>query len=116
MNPYDEHQIELRSDEVQEILGTPPSWLVRWGTTVTFLGFLALIAAGWMVRYPDVIKAKIVLTTGNPPVELVARTGGHIARLMIQDNEMVSKGTDLVVLQSTARYEDIVQLDRSVSR
>jgi multidrug resistance efflux pump len=116
MNPYDDHQIELRSDEVQEILGTPPGWLIRWGTTAAFLTFLVLIAVGWMVRYPDVIKAKIVLTTGNPPVELVARTDGNIARLLVQDNEMVGRGTELVVLQSTARYEDIVQLDINVAR
>jgi hypothetical protein len=26
--------IELRSEPVQEILGKPPKWLVRWGITV----------------------------------------------------------------------------------
>ncbi|MEY3249278.1 MAG: hypothetical protein RL742_1321 [Bacteroidota bacterium] len=116
MNPYDEHQIELRSDEVQEILGTPPGWLIRWGTTAALFTFAVLLAAGWMVRYPDLIKAKIVLTTGNPPVALVARTDGNIVRLMVQDNEMVAKGAELLVLESTARYEDIVQLDQSVTR
>ncbi len=116
MNPYDEHQIELRSDEVQEILGTPPGWLIRWGTTAAFFTFAVLLAAGWMVRYPDLIKAKIVLTTGNPPVALVARTDGNIVRLMVQDNEMVAKGAELLVLESTARYEDIVQLDQNVTR
>jgi HlyD family secretion protein len=116
MNPYDEHQIELRSDEVQEILGTPPGWLIRWGTTAALFTFAVLLAAGWMVRYPDLIKAKIVLTTGNPPVALVARTDGNIVRLMVQDNEMVAKGAELLVLESTARYEDIVQLDQNVTR
>ena len=30
------HLPELRSSEVNEVLSTPPSWLVRWGTTVFF--------------------------------------------------------------------------------
>ncbi|MGI9161200.1 MAG: hypothetical protein ACR2K1_15755 [Saprospiraceae bacterium] len=96
MNPYDEHQIELRSDEVQEILGTPPGWLIRWGTTAALFTFAVLLAAGWMLRYPDLIKAKIVLTTGNPPVALVARSDGNFVRVMVHDLVMVAKGADLL--------------------
>ena len=47
--------VELRSEEVQEILGTPPGWLVRWGTMVVLLGFGLLCRfriaylVGWMI-------------------------------------------------------------------
>ena len=60
----EEHEsIELRSEEIQEILGTPPRKIVRWGTTIAFLTFCFLIFVSYFVRYPDVIKAPIVLTT-----------------------------------------------------
>jgi hypothetical protein len=29
--------IELRSEEVQEILGRPPQWIIRWGITIIFI-------------------------------------------------------------------------------
>lgn len=110
-----EENIELRSEDVEEILGTPPSWLVQWGTTVVLLCFGILLFTGWMIRYPDVIGAKVVLTTAVPPVDVVARTEGHIAKLLVQDNLEVTRGKVLVVLQSTSRYEDVMQLDQSVS-
>ena len=30
----DTTDLELRSEEVQEILTTPPSWMIRWGNLV----------------------------------------------------------------------------------
>ena len=49
--------VELRSEEVQEILGTPPNWLVRWGTLVVLVGFSFLLCVAWFVRYPDVVSS-----------------------------------------------------------
>ena len=112
----DQKQIELRSDEVQEILGNPPGWLVRWGTTVVLIGFVTLLVVSWMVRYPDVIAAKIILTTSNPPVSLEARTDAPISRLLVAENEQVKAGDALVVLGSTARFEDVWSLDDMVDQ
>ena len=84
--------VELRSEEVQEILGTPPSWLVRWGTVVVLLGFGLLLGAAWFVRYPDVVASdKLSITTANPPVEVVARTNGKVMLLLVDDNDSVAE-------------------------
>ncbi len=112
----EEKEIELRSDEVQEILGTPPGWLVRWGTLALFVGIGMLIWVSWLIRYPDVIGAKVVLTTAVPPVEIVARVEGRIAGLLVHDKQEVQEGDVLMVLQSTAKYANVVELDNLVAR
>ena len=67
----DYERIELRSEEVQEILGTPPSWLVRWGTLV-IVGVLASLGVlSYVVKYPDVIMADAMITTSAPPTSVV---------------------------------------------
>ena len=106
--------VELRSEEVQEILGTPPGWLVSWGTMIVLLCFTALLGVAAMISYPDVIEAKVVITTAIPPVDVIARTDGHIARLFVRDKVAVKQGTILAVLQSTANFEDIQKLDSAV--
>lgn len=110
----DFENIELRSDEVQEILGTPPRMLIRWGTTVLLLGLIALVFVAWYVKYPDVISAPMVLTSNVPPVEVIARTEGHIAQFNVEDKSQVNSGTILLVLQSTANYKDVMTLEKSV--
>lgn len=103
--------VELRSEEVQEILGTPPGWLVRWGTIVVLLGFGLLLGVAWFVRYPDVvISDKLSITTAEPPVEVVARNDGRITQLLVLDTAIVMEKQPLAVLQSTANYEDVNQL------
>lgn len=113
--PTDRERIELRSDDVQEILGTPPGWLVRWGTMVVLFGFVMMLLAGWFIRYPDVINADVMLTTTAPPVEVVARTDGHVTRLFVRDTQMVRRDSVLAVIQSTAKYADIQWLDKALS-
>ena len=107
----DREYVELRSEDVQEILGTPPGWLVRWGTSIALVGFIMMLAAAWFVRYPDVVEAKVVVTTATPPVDVVARTDGRIAQLLVTDTAQVSANQLLAVLQSTANYRDVLFLD-----
>lgn len=102
------------SEDMSEILGTPPSLLVQWGTTVILVVFSLLLVAGWVIRYPDVITARVEFTTAVPPVDVVARTEGHIQQFLVADNEQVEEGRPLVVLENTAIFRDIQALDALV--
>ncbi len=44
--------IELRSEKVRELLGEIPSSLVRWGTAIIAIVFIALVAAVCLLPYP----------------------------------------------------------------
>jgi multidrug resistance efflux pump len=110
----EQHYVELRSEDVQEILGTPPHWLVRWGTAIVLAGFAMMICAAWFIRYPDVVEAKVTITTAVPPVDVVARTDGRIYKVLTPDKKLVQENDLLVVMQSTADYEDVLNLDMAV--
>ncbi len=44
--------IELRSEKVRELLGEIPSSLVRWGTAIIVIVFIALVLAVCLLPYP----------------------------------------------------------------
>lgn len=112
----EEHErIELRSEEVQEILGTPPGRVVTWGTIVVLACVVVIGWLSWWVKYPDKIKVPITLTALSPPVKLVARTDGHIAKLTVNNEQEVKEGELLVVMQSTADFTDVLFLDSLVT-
>src|SRR5262249_55132589 len=60
-------ELDLHSEHVQEVLGVPPRWLVRWGSTVVFAIVVALVELSWILQYPDVIPASLFVTTPTPP-------------------------------------------------
>jgi hypothetical protein len=105
-------KIELRSEEIQEILGTPPRKIVRWGTTAVFLSFCAMLFVSYFIHYPDIIKAPIVLMTPNPPIELTAPADASILMLYVVNGQPVIKGDILGQLDGLADYNDIFFLKR----
>jgi hypothetical protein len=50
--------LELRSEPVTEILGSPPKSIIRWGITVMFLIIIMLFVGSWFFKYPEVIITK----------------------------------------------------------
>lgn len=104
-------RIELRSDEVQEIMGKTPHWLIRWGSTVILLVILVLLGLSWFVQYPDIVKGRVTIMTENPPIPLVARSSGQVEALFVKDGDSVIQGDLIGVIQSPADHRQILQLE-----
>lgn len=105
-------QDERHSSEVQEIMGLIPSWIVRWGIAV-IAGIFALIIIGCcIIKYPETVTASVVITTGNPPSELVVRTGGIIDTLCVENNARVAQNDMIAAVVSTASTADIMAVKR----
>lgn len=104
------NDIELRNEEVQEILTRVPHWMIRWGNVVVLVILLLLFWASYVVRYPDMIPTQIVITTAVPPEKLVARTSGKIEAVLVKDKALVAKNTPLAVIENAANYKDVFLL------
>ncbi len=110
----EQEQLELRSEEVQDILGRPPRRLVRWGITVVFAVVAGLFIGSYFFKYPEVITAPIVVTTENLPVNVVAKTAGRIDTLFVREKQEVQKGQLLAVIENPAALPDMLWLMRRV--
>ena len=103
--------IDLRSEEVQEILTRVPNWMIRWGNTL-FLSLIVLVLVmAWFIKYPDIIQTSVFLTTENPAEKVYARTTARIDSIFIEPNQQVFSGQPLALLENTADYSDIVYLE-----
>jgi HlyD family secretion protein len=105
-------EIELRSEEVQEVMGKIPPWILRWGITVLFLVILALVIGSCFFRYPDVITAEMTLTGQYPVAQVVSRASGKISKLYVTDGQDVTEGSLLAVIENPASTEDVFRLKK----
>ena len=103
-------KIELRSEEVQEIMGTPPVWIVRWGITIILVVLAVLLAGSFFYKYPDLIDARITILSENPPVQVVARSDGKLVNIFIADKQKVEAGQLLGIIENPANYADVYKL------
>jgi multidrug resistance efflux pump len=99
--------IELRSEEVQEILTKVPHWMIRWGNVLFLFLILLLCALSWIVKYPDVVISEVILTTENPPQKEYAKVTGKIDTIFVSDSDNVSDQQPLAILENTANYKDV---------
>jgi len=105
-------KIEIRSDEVQELLGQVPKWIIRWGTSAILMIFLLVIIGSGLFKYPEIQPSTIILTTENPPAKLVANTYGKITRLFIEDKQKVKAGDHIVLIESAADYQNVLEIEK----
>ncbi len=102
--------IDLRSEEVQEILTKVPHWMIRWGNVLFLSLIIMLLVISWFVKYPDIIPSEAIITTHIPPQKEYAKTTGKIDAILIEDNQTVSRKQPLAVLENTANYKDVFKL------
>ncbi|MDP1816526.1 MAG: HlyD family efflux transporter periplasmic adaptor subunit [Leadbetterella sp.] len=107
---------ELVNSNVDEVLNKPPTWLIRWGTTVFFLAFVMLIAITWFVEYPDLVGAPLKVVSNNLPKNIVSKTDGNLIKLYVTEGQEVKKGDVLAYLESTASHDEVLELEKTVNQ
>ena len=96
------------SEPVQEIMGSIPSWVTRWGVTV-IAGIFALIVIGCcIIRYPQTLTSAITLTSENPPSDLASRYDGLLDTVCVANGQKVRSGDLIALLATPADYGDIL--------
>jgi len=111
-----ERAIEIRSEEMDEILGKSPTWMLRRGVLLLFFIVLAILIGSWLFKYPDIISAPIIITSKNPPSSIVARSNSRITAFYVSDKQPVIAGQYLAVLENTSDIESINQLKSLIAK
>ena len=68
----------------------------------------------YIIKYPEFVPAPIIVTSQNPPEKIEARSSSKIEKIFIKDHQKVKKGDVMMVLQSTANYQDVLKLKKLV--
>lgn len=99
--------VELRSEEVQEVMNHISPWVVRGGITVLFIILLIILVGCWIFRYPDTLAAEVTLATEEPPAFVLAHATGKLDTLYVENGSSVKAGTDLGVIGNASLSEDV---------
>jgi len=106
--------IELRSDELNEIVSMVPKWYERWGIIIIF-SFLVIILIGcWFFRYPDVVTARVDVTIDNPPASVVSKVTGKIEKLFISDNALVKENEMMAFIENSADFNEVLKMKSNI--
>lgn len=110
----EQEEISLRSEEVQEILGTPPGWMTRWGSLFALVIIVLLAWVGYFFKYPDTVKSNISVVSTDPPKRLVTPQAGRIKLVRVANESKVSKDEVLLMFDNGANLEDVLTYETAL--
>jgi hypothetical protein len=103
------------SDEVKNLLDTPPPWIIRRGATTAVVAFSLLVLAAWMVRIPESIEASATLQTEYAPVRFRVPQSCPQFAVFVKDGDTVNAGSWLAVRKTSANPLHILKLRNLLS-
>lgn len=101
---------ELRSEQVQDILSKVPHWMIRWGTVLIFAIIAMMFVISCFLKYPDIVRTEVIITTNIPPEKMLAKASGRIQSILIDDKATVLANTPLAIIENSSNYEDVFKL------
>ncbi|RZF60229.1 HlyD family efflux transporter periplasmic adaptor subunit [Sphingobacterium corticibacterium] len=101
---------EVHSEDLQEIIAKPPSWLLQRGISFVLLTILLILGLSVFIRYPEIVPANMKLTTVDAPKIVVSRTAGHLVKLLVEEGTPVTPDMDLAYMESTADHTQVLAL------
>ena len=102
--------IELRSEEIEEILTKVPNGIVRYGNMLLFSLIVMILMLSWFIKYPDIIKSQAIITTTVPAQKEYAKVTAKIDIILVHDNQNVKVNQPLAILENSAHFYDILLL------
>lgn len=108
--------VELRAEEVQDLLTREPAWFMRWSITLLAVLLAALLYGSWLIRMPDLVAASFTLTTVNAPKVALAQHAGRLVQLLVREGQAVPAGIPLAYLESTASHGQVLALRQRLAQ
>jgi len=105
---------ELQSPELQEVMSEIPGSFLKWGLFVFFGIILILVGGSYFIKNPEFVTVPVIITTQNPPVTLVAKSGGEIRELFVKEGSIVSANENIALISNTCVYEDYLTLIQTI--
>lgn len=85
--------IELRSEEVQELMDKNPSTILRVGLSAILVFIIIILIASNYVKYPDTISFPIIVRNINNIAEVKAAKSGQLLELRIEHRHVCKDDT-----------------------
>lgn len=108
--------IELKSEQMNEMLSNPPSWITRSGSGMFLIAILIVAGLAWLINYPDEVTGEITITSSKAPIELSNQDYVQLKSLNVRENQVVKTGELIAEFDIRAKAEDIAEANQYLDK
>lgn len=100
---------ETRSEEMQEVIGKMPSWIVRRGIVLFGLIVAGITIGASLVKIPETVNCPVTLVFSDTNAIVRATDGGIIQQIFVKEGDRIQKGNRLILFNSGADFNEVQQ-------
>jgi multidrug resistance efflux pump len=89
------------TEQMQDIIGTPPMWLYRWGISLVLAIAVVCIFISSTISYPEAIQTQVKIHSVDSPYGLSTKDSARLIKILVQNNSSVKKDDYLAVLENS---------------
>lgn len=105
-----EESIEIYSEEVQSIIESKPSWLIRNSIISIFLVLVIALFVSNIIKYPEITQMQsFKIESQTPSYQFISKTQGNL-KLLKENHAIVEKGDWIAYIQNTVEVNVIKDL------
>lgn len=101
---------DVHSEDLQEIITNPPSWLLQRGIMFILLTILIILGLSAFISYPEMVNNPVKFNTEDSPKIISSRIAGNLIKLLVKDGTWISKGESIAYVESTGDHDQILFL------
>jgi multidrug resistance efflux pump len=98
----DIHEMEIISNEANEALNKPPSWIFKWGMLSVALTGLAVLALMSIIPYTEKLVLPVTLDADHKPVPVISPYAGSLTAIHFKNGAPVQKDAILANLNDSS--------------
>jgi hypothetical protein len=102
-----ERKIELKSEDINDILSRPPRWIIRWGNFLMIVIVISLFAFGANFKFSDNIRASVSISGVAGLKGTLVLTGSKVERVRL--------GQDVNIMLRAYPYIEYGSIEAEVS-
>jgi len=100
----------LAHTEITDLIGRSPGWILKSGISIIACVLAILLTLAYLVKYPDKINSRGIITTTTPPIALRSKTTGVIETIYVDNEATIQQNQELFYFKNTAHRNDITSL------
>lgn len=98
--------LHLRSEEVQEVMGSIPPWILRWGIVLVVVVCIFFLIGSFVFRYTETVAGRVRFSYDQPIVSVCCPRQSVVKKVMAENGEVVRKGQQLLLATLGSEGED----------
>lgn len=101
---------EIHSEDLQEIIAKPPSWLLKRGIFFILLTILMILGISVFIKYPEMVNTSLKFNTSNAPKVMLSKINGNLINILVQDGSWVKTNQAVAYMESIANHQQVLEI------